>query len=517
MRWDACVVGQYVNETVGFTEPPLPTLGITSYGAYIPKRRLRREAIASAVGWLTPGLASGTTGARAMASWDEDPITMAVEAGRDCLPEPAPSGRRAGPAAVFVGSTTMPFADRQNAGVVAAALNLPQDASAVDIGGSQRAGLSALLAGLDAVASGRVPSALVVASEKRRARVGSGRELQYGDAAAAVTLGRTNVVAAWLGSAAISVDFVDHVRAVERRFDYHWEDRWVRDEGFLKVIPDAVRKLLADTNTAGDEISQFILPCQFRGLDRQVATQCGIPESSVRDNLSATVGEAGTAHALLMLVHALESAEPGDRILAVQFGQGCVAMLFEVTSEVGTPRPRQGVSDAIAAGIDEPNYLRYLAFNGLIDLEKGMRAEGDLKSSFSTHHRNSPMLTALVGGKCRRCDTAQFPLSRICVDETCHAIDSQDPHGFAEQKGRVLSCSADYLAYSVDPPSQYGMITFAGGGRFMADLTDVEQGRAITPGDAVRMVFRLKSIDELRGFRRYFWKATPLLPLHPER
>ena len=41
----------------------------------------------------------------------------------------------------------------------------------------------------------------------------------------------------------------------------------------------------------------------------------------------------------------------------------------------------------------------------------------------------------------------------------------------------MLSWSADFLTYSMSPPNHYGMITFADGGRFMADITDVDQGQ----------------------------------------
>jgi uncharacterized OB-fold protein len=60
----------------------------------------------------------------------------------------------------------------------------------------------------------------------------------------------------------------------------------------------------------------------------------------------------------------------------------------------------------------------------------------------------------------------------------------------------------------MSPPNHYGMITFAEGGRFMADITDVDAGE-VESGMAVRMTFRIKDFDEKRGFRRYFWKAAP--------
>ena len=72
-----------------------------------------------------------------------------------------------------------------------------------------------------------------------------------------------------------------------------------------------------------------------------------------------------------------------------------------------------------------------------------------------------------------------------------------------------MSWSADYLTYSQDPPSHYGMVTFEEGGRFLSDITDVDIG-TIDTGTKVRMSFRIKDFDDRRGFRRYFWKGVPL-------
>ena len=56
--------------------------GITSYGAYIPRLRLSRKAMAQANQWFAPGLMGAAKGERSMANYDEDSVTLAVEAGR---------------------------------------------------------------------------------------------------------------------------------------------------------------------------------------------------------------------------------------------------------------------------------------------------------------------------------------------------------------------------------------------------------------------------------------------------
>jgi 3-hydroxy-3-methylglutaryl CoA synthase len=482
--------------------------GIAAYGAYIPRLRLQRKAAAAANAWFAPGLRASAKGERSMASWDEDALTMAVEAGRDCLPATDPLRDRAGVDALYFASTSQPFSDRLNAAIVARALSLPEAISAIDVAASQRAGLSALVAGFDALRSGRAIRPLIVAGEKRKARAASSQELSFGDAGAALALGGCETIANFLGSHSLTIDFVDHFRGSAEEFDYGWEERWVRDEGFAKIVPAAIRGLLEKTGVNGADIAHFILPCPFPRLDQQLAGRCGIDPARVRDNLAGRVGDSGAAHALLMLVHALEDARPGEKILVAQFGQGCDALLFEATPAIAGYAKRSAVSGSLARGKEETNYLKYLAFNGLIALEKGMRAEVDRKTALSVLYRKNDMLMGLVGGKCRICGTAQFPRTRICVSPNCHAVDTQEPHSFAESEGAVLSWSADFLTYSIAPPNHYGMITFAEGGRLMADITDVEQGQ-IDSGMKVRMAFRIKDVDERRGFRRYFWKAVP--------
>ena len=484
-------------------------IGITGYGAYVPRARLQRKAVAEANAWFAPNLRGAAKGERAMANWDEDAVTMAVEAGRDCLPAADPIKDRAHVDAIYFASTTMPFSDRQNAGIVAGALNLPEQISSFDVTSSMRCGTSAVIAALDAVKAGRAANALVVAGEKRKARAASPQEMAFGDAGASVTIGNTGVIANFLASHSETIDFVDHFRGESEEFDYGWEERWIRDEGYTKIVPAAIKALLEKAKITGADIAHFIVPCPFAKLDQQLARRCDIDPAKVRDNLAAMLGDSGAAHSLVMLVHALEQAKPGEKILVAQFGQGCDVLLFEVTPEIEKLPKRRGVAGSLARRKEEMNYLKFLAFNGLIELEKGMRAEVDKRTALSVLYRKSDILTGLVGGRCNVCGTAQFPRSRICVNPNCKAVDSQAPYSFAEAQGTILSWSADFLTFSMNPPNHYGMITFAEGGRLMADITDVDQGQ-IDSGTKVRMAFRIKDFDDKRGFRRYFWKAVPV-------
>ena len=114
--------------------------GVRSIGAHLPTRRLDRSEIASTFG------KGGGRGTRAVASFDEDTTTMAVEACRAgdlCAGDP--------PLMALWFTTTDPaYLDKTNATAIHAALGVRQRCPALDFGGGLRSGIGALNAALRA-------------------------------------------------------------------------------------------------------------------------------------------------------------------------------------------------------------------------------------------------------------------------------------------------------------------------------------------------------------------------------
>ena len=137
-----------------------------------------------------------------------------------------------------------------------------------------------------------------------------------------------------------------------------------------------------------------------------------------------------------------------------------------------------------------------------------MRAERDNRTAQSVLWRKRDAITAFTGGRCRACGTVQFPPSRVCVNPACRQTDTQAPHRLADSAGRIKTFTEDWLAYSARPPLIYGNAEFEEGGNAFIEFTDFAPGEARV-GAPLRFVFRLKDVDRLRGFRRYFWKAAP--------
>jgi 3-hydroxy-3-methylglutaryl CoA synthase len=461
-------------------------------------------AIFQSMGWFAPAIMAVAQGERSMCNWDEDSLTMAVAAARDCLVGMDKSKVDA----LYGCSTTFPFADRQNSGIIATALNLNENLLTADFTASQKVSTTGFVAALDAIRGGEKRSALLVAADKRETKSAYFHEMWFGDGAASVLLGTENVIAECLGSYSLSRDFVDHYRGSLNKYDYNWEERWVRDEGYSKIIPEVVNGILKKCNVSIGDLSKFVFPCFFKREHQVIAKNMGVKPTQLVDNMHEVCGETGAAHALVMLISALEEANPGDKILVASFGQGSDALLFEVTENIKKLPARVGIKGSLANRKEVDTYPRFLKFRDLMQTEMGIRGEAPTQTALTTLYRNRRFILGFVGGECRKCGTRQIPSKDVCVNPDCGSVKSQDPAEFADTPAIIKTFTADMLSVSVDPPNMYGMVQFEGGGRILADFSDCEMSD-LKVGRKMKMEFRKRVYDKERGFHGYFWKAIP--------
>lgn len=479
-------------------------IGICSYAGYIPRYRLNRMTVFSSMGWLNPAIIMNAAGDKAVANYDEDSITMAVAAGSKCLRgfDLSEIG------AVYFATTSAPFKERQNANIVAGALSAGEGIRTADFGGSLKSGTAALLASLEFVAAGSGEKALTCAADNRMGRVGSVQEMVFGDGGAALMVGSNNVIAVYRGSYSMSCDFVDHLRGANSKYDRQWEERWVRDLGYERFIPQAIEGLVEKLNLELSAITKIIYPCYYGGARKAINRKLGLQPGQVQDDLMMDAGDTGSAHPLLMLARALEDASAGDTLLVVSYGNGCDAILFEVTEAIGDYQDRLRVSDSIKKHVELDNFYKYLTWRDMLPVEVGMRGEEERLTRWSMVWRNRKAILGLQGSRCLECDTQQYPPQRVCVNPDCGAIDRMEPVVLAGKCGKIVSFTSDMLAATKNPPAVYGNVDFNGGGRCMMDFTDCSLDD-LQVGKPVEFSFRIKYIDPKRDTTFYFWKAVP--------
>ncbi|MBC7253319.1 MAG: OB-fold domain-containing protein [Actinobacteria bacterium] len=478
-------------------------VGIGSFGGYVPRYRLNRMIIFGSMGWLNPVIITNARGEKAVANFDEDSITMAVAAGMDCLR----GVDRQGIDAVYFATTTAPYRERQNANIVAGALGARDEIRSADFTGSLKSGTSALLSALEFVGCNG-GKAVVCAADCRLGKMASTQEMVFGDAGAAVMVSDSEVIAEYKGSFSVSHDFVDHLRGANTKYDRMWEERWIRDVGYQQFIPQAVQGLCAKYGMSPADFDRIIYPCYYGGARKNINKALQVEQEKVQDDMLATVGDSGSAHPLLMLAAALETAKPGEKILLVSYGSGCDALWFEVTENITKMQDGRGVSRWLARRADLDNYQKYLVWRGMAPAETGIRGETDKETRWSLVWREHKAILGLWGSKCRKCGTQQYPPQRICINPDCQALDEMDPVYLADKGGTVFTYTGDMLAASVNPPAIYGNVNFNGGGRTLMDFTDctVED---LSVGMPVEFSFRIKFYDPKRDITNYFWKAVP--------
>ena len=477
-------------------------VGIKSYGAYIPRYRMNHNTIFSAVGFLGTFPAPGEN---AVANYDEDTISMAVAAGINCL-----IGMNRGKVdGLYLATTSQPYMLRQNSAIVATALDLQPGMRTADFIGSTKAGTSAVLSAFDAVNGGTSSNVLVCASDCRLSKPGSSQEPLYGDGAAAFLVGSDDVIATFEGSYSVSYDFPDRWRAAGEKFEHAWEDRFIRDEGYATMLPEAILGLLKKYNLNIKDFAKIAYPGIYVRAHGAMAKRLGAEPGQIQDILLDKIGDTGSASPLMMLIAAIEGAKPGDKILVASFGNGSDALFFQVTQKINKLADRRGVEENLASKKELSSYEKYLAFRNLAPMDLGMRGEETIRSPMSTLFRERQSILSLCGSRCKRCGTPQYPAQRICVNPDCGAVDEMESYRFSDKKGLLFTYTGDNLAASIDPPAIYGLVDFEGGGRFWFDLTDCDLD-SIKVGMPVEMTFRRRYVDEAGGVHGYTWKATPI-------
>ncbi len=470
------------------TEPPKQR-GISGIGGYVPLLRLDRAVAARALRFS--GLGGRQAGHRATAGWDEDALTLATEAARLAVGA-APPDR------VCFASTSAPFFERSQAVLLASALGLPPQVRTMDVSGTRRCAVTALLEAL--LGEGDV---LIAAGEKRETAPGSPFQLAWGDGGSAAHVSDAGG-AALIGHASCSHDLVDVYASREHPAPYAYEERFVRDTAVRQILAPTIATALASAGVAAVDIAHAAIVEPLPGMGRDISKLTGITAPNHASDLASAAGDLGAAHGLFALALAFAAANPGDLVLLAGFGSGCDVLLFKMRGHVaGAAAART----ALSQGRVLDDYVRFLSLTGSIDLEWGMRAEADQKAQATVLARHGRDMIGFIGGR-DATGTVQFPKSPIPVRPDASGPEALVDVRLADVPARLVTITADRLTFSPDPPFWFGLVQFDNGARLMMEFTDAgADGFAV--GDAVTMRLRIKSRDKRRGFRTYFWKAAP--------
>jgi len=471
-------------------------IGITSIGAYIPMYRLQREEIARM--WGTKGIG----GERAVAGYDEDSITMAVAAVKEC------QRRCAGNAeGLYFASTTAPYQEKLSAAIIASVAGFNRKCATADFANSLRAGTTALKSALDAVKGESCKQVMVTASDCRLGMPKGRFEQLFGDAAAAVAIGSDGVIAEIEASFSLCSDFTDVWRMASDRYVKSGEGRFIGEEGYFPIMQEAVSEIMKTSSRNPEDFSKIIFTASDARQHAKLANILGFDASQVQSPFFSEIGHMGTAGTFVMLAAALEQAKPEDRILLANYGDGADAFILRVTEAI-TGFSFKSFKDQLenTRSID---YGTYLDWRDLMPLDTGSLPPRD-PLSLANRWRERKTISTLSGVKCRSCGTPQIHIIgqkiRVCVQ--CQAKDNFDEYKFSDKKAILFTYAIDNLQPTKNPPGVNGVIDFEGGGRLLCELTDYDLEK-VEIGMPLEMTFRKLTMDD--EVINYFWKAKPVV------
>lgn len=470
-------------------------VGIRSQAAYVPMPRLSLGAIAG--GGRKAGAGSGE---RAVAYYDEDAVTMGVAAAVSCLE----GIDRASVDGVIFASTSYPYKEKQAASIIAKALDLRRDVLTADLADSLRAGSTALRAACDSVKAGSARNVLVIASDVRVAPPRSGLEKSLGDGAAAFLISDTDVCASIDHHHVVSDEIIDVWRLDQQPFVRTWEDRFVVLHGYTANTVDAIQGLFAKSGLGARDFAKVALFSPDARSFAAVAKATGIDaKTQVQDLMFGKLGNTGAAFAPMLLVAALEEAQPDQRLLMVNSGDGAEAIALRTTERVASLRTKRGLRWHLERRSELTDYDKYLAFRNLQTSDSDRR--GGQGVSATVHFRDRNEDISFHGHKCRKCGTEQFPFQRVCF--SCFARDEFDAVRLSDRHGKLCSFTFDYFAGSPDAPLVVTVTEIDGGARVYLQMTDASP-KEVKLDLPVELTFR--KIHEYGGTPNYFWKCTPV-------
>jgi 3-hydroxy-3-methylglutaryl CoA synthase len=405
---------------------------------------------------------------------------------------------------VYLASTSLPYAEKQSASLVATASDLPGEIATVDVAHSLRSGTLALRMALDGTNAGSVRRALVVASDARLGAPGSDLERDGGDAAAALLVGEGPAIANVTAIHSVMNDILDVWRPDgERMLRASAEDHFRYGEGYLHAIEACVSGLLAKTGLTIDTFDAVVMFAPDSRRFGEAVKRLGLAPGQAKEPLRG-VGSTGASHAMLQLVSALETATPGQRILLVNYGDGADAMVVEVTPEIVSFRrtARRAASGHAAGGVAIADYYDFLRWRRLGPAS----VNGTPRVAPAPHalYREQAETIRMRGMRCRACGMVQWPPQRVCV--RCKAKDDGESIRIADGGGTLFSYSMDYVASTPDVPLLHGVVDFEVGGRAMMMVTDRDLS-TVQIGMPLELVFR--KFMESDGVHTYLWKAAP--------
>lgn len=341
-------------------------IGITGYGVYIPRYRIKAGEIAKVWGdqgdRITKGLGIYEKSVPAL---DEDTATISVAAARNAVKHSGINAKEIG--AIYVGSESHPYSVKPTATIVAAAIDAGTDLTAADYEFACKAGTAAIQACMGLVKSGMIDYGLAIGADTSQGKPGDALEYSASAGGAAYVIGDKNLVAEIKDTYSYTTDTPDFWRREGEEFPAHGS-RFTGQPAYFKHVISAAKRIIEKNNMTVNDFDYAVFHQPNGKFPQKTAKILGFkPERIEKGLLTPHIGNTYSGSTPLGLARILDEAVAGELILAVSYGSGAGsdAFIIEVKKECEERRNQKPVQDYINNKI-YVDYATYAKFKGKI-------------------------------------------------------------------------------------------------------------------------------------------------------
>jgi len=309
--------------------PACSRSGIIGWGVYIPRYRLKASNIVDLWGFDEESAKGIWIEEKAVGNFDEDATTIGYQASAYALMRAGIHPSRIN--AIYFGTESKPYAVKPSATIVAEALGIKSKKTAADLEFACKAGAEAIRLGIAHVESGLADYVLAIGADTSQSSPGDVLEFTVSSGGAAYIIGNRNEAIAYFeGFTSYVTDTPDFWRRDGVPYPLHGEG-FTGEPAYFHHIVSATKLLLEELGLRPSDFDYAVFHQPNGKFPLRVASMLGIPREKVLPGIvTPYIGNTYNGSMLIGLAKVLESARPGQRILAVSFGSGAGSDAFSI-------------------------------------------------------------------------------------------------------------------------------------------------------------------------------------------
>ncbi|MBU4221264.1 MAG: hydroxymethylglutaryl-CoA synthase [Euryarchaeota archaeon] len=334
--------------------------GIVSYGAYIPRYRIKIEEIAKVWGDNPNSIIDGLmVFEKSVPDMDEDTVTIAVEAARNAVNRAGVNPEKIG--AVFTGSESHPYAVKPTSTIVAEAIGATPNLTAADFEFACKAGTAAMQACVGMTESDMIELGLAIGADVSQGAPGDALEYTAAAGGVAYIIGKKNTIANIESTYSFTTDTPDFWRREGKPYPEHG-GRFTGEPGYFKHVTSAAKGLMERLGTKPSDYDYAVFHQPNGKFPTRVAKMLGFSGEQIKPGLVVSrLGNTYSGSCMMGLAATLDIAKPGDRIFMTAFGSGAGSDAFSFSVNDRIDEVRNG-APSVEELLANPIYIDYATY-----------------------------------------------------------------------------------------------------------------------------------------------------------